>query len=136
MNSQGNGVKFGYEWSQDAIETFKRGRGVCEGRSNLLTLVTNNPLLNLRCITAEGKLGTTGHAWNQFITDNNDIRNYDLSFNRFRDVSFDDAEKYDHTYNRLYPCVLEIVKKKRKQNNSLKKNKRFRPLPKDLKDIE
>lgn len=131
LNINGDGVKLGSEWSQDAIETYKRGRGVCEGRANLLTLVTNNPIFNLRCVTVEGKYGHIDHVWNQFIDDNNIIRNYDLSFYNGCNVSFDDIEKHGYTYERLYPCVLEIVKKERKKKRPLPRKNILRPLPKD-----
>ena len=131
LNSNGDGVKIGAEWSQDAIETYERGRGVCEGRANLLTLVTNNPIFNLRCVTVEGKYGQIEHVWNQFIDDNDVVRNYDLSFSIADNVPFYDIEKYNHTYERLYPCVLERVINSKKEIRPLPRRNVLRPLPKD-----
>ena len=61
--------------------TFTRGKGVCTGRSKLLRAITNSRLMEVPCYLASGDHGNLGHAWNEFIDDNGEVLEYDLSFN-------------------------------------------------------
>ena len=75
----GSNVNPNDSWSQDAIETYNRGRGVCEGRANLLTLIANNHNAKLNCTTMTGILPSgVEHVWNNFVDENGVAYHYDL----------------------------------------------------------
>lgn len=123
-NREGTAVCPYFEWSQDALETYRRGRGVCEGRANLLTLVTNNPYMKLNCVTVEGKVGNVAHAWNQYIKVDGTVTDYDLSYN-YKDKSMVEMrQNRNRSYERIYPKVFTWLKK-------YCKKKVLKPLPKD-----
>lgn len=117
----GHLIRENSEWSIDPVETYNKGRGICEGRSNLLTLVTNNNLLRLNCTVVDGAYGSTLHTWNQFIDENKQVSDYDLSTS-IRDCNSikEMKEKYNHRYDRVYPCVIEAKKSRIEE---------VRPLP-------
>ena len=103
-----NYLKPGHEWAEDPVETYRNSRGVSKGRSNLLSLVVNNNLLRLNCTIVNGKKGDSKHTWNQFIDENDIVSDYDLC------VSIKDCKSskdmkviYNHSYERVYPCVLD-----------------------------
>lgn len=62
-----------------ALVVYQRGRGICEGRSKLLKVVTNNNTIKLPCYLVDGRLGVDGHMWNEIITEDGNILEYDLS---------------------------------------------------------
>lgn len=67
--------------SSDPIEVFRRGKGVCTGRSRLLKILLNNPYMNVQCYTVLGKYNDRlPHEWNEFVDENNQVWEYDLSF--------------------------------------------------------
>lgn len=96
------------ECVDDTIETYKNSRGTSKGRANLLTLVVNNNLFRLNCTVVNGKNESVKHTWNQFIDENNIVSDYDLS-ESIKDCNSSKVmkEKYNHCYERVYPCVFE-----------------------------
>lgn len=63
-----------------AYAVYQRGKGICEGRSKLLKIVTNNKQIKLPCYIVEGNYGNDGHVWNEIITEDGNVLEYDLSF--------------------------------------------------------
>lgn len=78
---------------------YERKKGICEGRSKLLKIVTNNNEIKLPCYIVDGKFGKDGHVWNEYIDDNGTIIEYDLSFNRI--CSLDHMEKNLPIYHNI-----------------------------------
>lgn len=123
LNSTMDAVIPGTLWSQSAIETYRRGRGVCQGRANLLTLVTNNPLLKLDCVTVDGKIpGNVGHSWNEFIDEDGKVTHYDLSFNK---KGIPTRKMSGYTIKEEYPYIKEM----REQGELEELNRRQAPPP-------
>ena len=112
----------------DAVETYKRRSGVCGGRSNLLTLVTNNALLRCNSATVDGLIEPSsnypnglGHSWNVFINNDGSAYYYDLSFKSFtrRDIHDLGERRINGIY---YSKIQEILSRPqlppRKEPNS------------------
>lgn len=117
-------------WAKDALETYKKGRGACLGRANLLTLATNNNYLRLNCSTVLGKYHNVLHAWNEFIDENN-VYEYDMSFNIKNVTTLREMEEKGYIYDRVYPKVIGLKQK----SNEIKNNSHFsHPLPKTKKN--
>lgn len=130
----GKQIKDNCQWAQNAVETYNRGRGVCEGRANLLTLVTNNCLLRLNCTVVDGHFNTIPHSWNEFIDENKEVYDYDLSTaikecNSIKQMK----EEYKYYYYRVYPIVIESkmsrIGDKRPISPSINKGFRLINLP-------
>lgn len=64
----------------DPCKVFKRGKGVCTGRSRLLKILLNNPYMRVNCYTAHGLCGHLEHEWNEFIDENGRVFAYDISY--------------------------------------------------------
>lgn len=102
-------------YANDAVETYERRSGVCGGRSNLLTLVTNNSLLRCNSATVDGRIEPSNnypngldHSWNVFICNNGRAYYYDLSFRSFtrRDIYDLGQRRIDRVF---YSNVQEIL---------------------------
>jgi len=134
-------VRTGFEYTHDAVETYKRREGVCNGRSNLLTLVTNNNLLKCNSAVVDGYTEPGGihphglaHTWNVFVDRNGNAYYYDLSFSNFnrREVHDVGRRRIDRVY---YSNVQEIMDRpllppRRELNSQVsQKVKLNRPLP-------
>lgn len=126
-------VRLGCDYAHSAIETFKRGKGVCDGRSNLLTMVTNNSLLRCNSSSIDGYTDKTGglpHTWNVFIDQDGSAYYYDLSFRNYtrreiHDIGERRITKIHHSK------VQEIFDRKElppRRNNS-PKVRVLKPLP-------
>ena len=98
-------------WACDPIETYKRGTGVCSGRSNLITLVSNSPLLHINCITVNGETdGELPHAWNAFV-DNGKLYHYDVCFPHLVNNTL--TKDVCHKIESYYYCAKEDIDKSR-----------------------
>lgn len=64
----------------DPVKVFARGKGTCTGRSRLLKILLNNPYMNVDCYTVAGNIGSLPHEWNEFIDENGQVWEYDLSY--------------------------------------------------------
>lgn len=96
-----------YSWAKDPVQIYIRGIGLEEGRANLLTLLTNNSYFRLNCTIAEGHLNEKKHVWNQFIDEEGNIYDYDMSFDN--DI---EENKSKYRYSKVYPCITENKNKK------------------------
>lgn len=56
-------VKEDMKYCQDPVQTFKRGRGVCEGQARLGKAILHSPLFKVDCEVFDGYSGNTRHAW-------------------------------------------------------------------------
>ena len=130
---------YGY-YANDAVETYKRRSGVCGGRSNLLTMVTNNQLLRCNSATVDGRIEPSknypnglGHSWNVFIDNDGNAYYYDLSFRNFtrREVHDMGERKIDRVYYSNVQKILDTPKlPPRRETIPLpQKVKANRPLP-------
>ena len=86
-NPEGNTLGGPLNPAHDAVETYKRRKGVCDGRSSLLALVTNNSYLKCNCFIIDGRTAPSAkypegqpHGWNVFIDRDGRAYFYDLSF--------------------------------------------------------
>lgn len=77
------------------IKVFTRGKGVCTGRSRLLAILLNNPYMNVECYTVDGEHGTLQHEWNEFIDENGQVWEYDLSYGEMH-------EKMEGTFGKTH----------------------------------
>ena len=123
------------DYSKDAVETYRRRRGVCSGRSNLLTLVANSPLLKCNCTSIGGHTAPSSvypnglpHCWNVFIDSDGKAYHYDLSFNNFYHKELNELEgrRIDAVY---YSMVQEIINQYQTPPALPPRRKSYRPLP-------
>jgi hypothetical protein len=134
LNETSDGVTQGNDWSQNAVETYRRGRGVCQGRANLLTLATNNNLFRLKCTTVSGYVGLpireVGHEWNIFMDEFDVASNYDLSFSR-KNTTVKKMLELGYKYKEVYPCVYNSTPPVPPKRNvdGIQKVKKTVPLP-------
>ena len=100
-------------YADDPIQTFRRKKGICTGRSALLKSLLNNYYMKVPCFITKGNIPSgDGHAWNEVITGNERIY-YDISFNvkgekniNYRNVDHSDYYDYKDTMPR-YPRALK-----------------------------
>lgn len=79
VNLDGSWKSESTELGGTAKVVYERGKGICEGRSKLLKLVTNNSEIKLPCYIVSGRFINYGHAWNEFINDDGHVLEYDTS---------------------------------------------------------
>jgi hypothetical protein len=72
-------LDMGFEECRDAIETFKRKKGVCAGRARLLKVMLNNNYMRVPCYLVNGMSGHLQHEWNEIITEDGKSIMYDMS---------------------------------------------------------
>ena len=108
LNADSEDVRPDAYYTKDAVETYKRRGGVCVGRSNLLTLVTNNNLLRCNCASIDGYTESSrshpngiAHCWNVFIDNDGNAYHYDLSFRNFVQIEIHDigTRRISNVYN-------------------------------------
>jgi hypothetical protein len=126
-------AKLGYEYTHDAVETYKRHEGVCNGRANLLALVTNNNLLKINSAVVDGYTEphetaynrSLPHTWNVFVDENGNAQFYDLSFRQFtgRDIHDLGERSITNVYYSNVKDILDIP-------TLPPRRKSYRPLPK------
>lgn len=123
LTSDGTGVKPGMEWSRDAAQTYYKSKGVCEGRANLLTLLTNNQYFGLKCTTVDGKTSDgIDHSWNQFIDEKGNVLCYDMSFGEFNAVPAEQVDEQREVDREYYVA-------KKNKNKSIPQITSMPPLP-------
>lgn len=129
LQSDGH-LRLDCRWASDPVETYRRGSGVCSGRSNLIALVANSPYLNVNCSIVNGYTdGGLPHAWNALV-DKGHVYHYDSTFphqvnrtptNRLR----------NRTITGYYSCIKDnIVNSKTPELPP--KRKTLRPTPPEL----
>ena len=116
-------LKQNCDYAQSSVKTYSYKKGISSGRSNLLTLVTNNSFLRLDCRTVYGICGSHQHAWNEFTDSKGNISNYDLSYN-LKDKSKEEIEKREYKYNKKYNSSrVKIIYKNDKNIRDILKKK-------------
>lgn len=132
LGSDGD-VKLDCYHTKDALETYKNRRGVCGGRANLLTLVTNNPKLCCNSATISGNTEPSStypngqsHAWNVFIDNDGKAYHYDLSFKSFcrRDLLDIGERRIDEIYNSNVKKIFDSIPPELPP-----RTRNYRPLP-------
>lgn len=98
-------------YNNTAYMTYKNNKGTPEGRSKLIKLYTNNKYLNIPCYLVTGKYGKVEHIWNEFISPNGDIIEYDSSYNKVFSIN-DLPRAYEIEYHEP-----EVIKKLYKTKN-------------------
>ena len=82
----------------DSIETYKRKKGVCTGRSRLLKVLLNNKYIKVDCFLVEGTVkgpqGDVPHEWNTCII-NGQKKYYDLSYNNRGIINIESRGYFD-----------------------------------------
>ncbi len=96
-------------WAQNPIEVYRLREGINMGRTNLLTLVSNNSILKVNCTSAEGYKNGYKHTWNQYVDSDKIIHNYDLSFS-LKDIGIRGIKKLGFKVDRMYPAVIKCIK--------------------------
>lgn len=108
LNADSDDVRSDAYYTKDAVETYKRRGGVCAGRTNLLTLVSNNNLFRCNCASIDGytepsrfRPNGIAHCWNVFIDNDGNAYHYDLSFSNFVQIEIHDigARRILKVYN-------------------------------------
>ncbi|MFI3307688.1 MAG: hypothetical protein R3Y21_03890, partial [Mycoplasmatota bacterium] len=101
---QGRETKSGHGYVHDPFYVYENGEGVCDGRSMLLKIMTNNYWLKLPCFIDNGMVnfgGETLHVWNVYIDRNGNRKVYDLSgIANERIVSYNVDRLYIEDYQR------------------------------------
>ena len=121
-------TKPGCDWSHEPIETYYRGRGICEGRANLFTFLVNNPIFKVNCTIVEGKHPNgANHVWNVFQDKNNKLHFYDLSHAlSIKYLTEDELTNHGYIIERYY---LSRPEKEIDNDNRRSKKRVVTPLP-------
>ena len=119
-----NQLKDECNYALDTVETYKRRKGVCNGRARLLKALLNNKYLQVDCYTIKGEKRNLKHEWNVICDELQFLHYYDLSFDLKNHMGlsnytdYDMIDNSDYLNNRNKSITRKNNKTKEKRNNS------------------